>query len=119
MGSVSAREHFGGATNITINADTMLDTRYRFWRVTNTGAASVEVTLPPASTFGLLIGSPIFILANVGSTTAFAYRDYDETLVAGLSLPAGKAIIISTYLLECMPQWAVHATPFAFAYSSY
>lgn len=118
MGAVTAREHFGGATNITISSNTQLNTTYRFWRVTNTGATSVEVTLPPVASIGLLIGSPIFILANVGSV-AFAYRDYEDVIVSGLSLPAGKAIIVSMYLIECMPQWAVHSIPFTFAYNSY
>lgn len=118
MGSVSAREHFGGATNITISANTQINNTYRLWRVTNTGATSVEVTLPPAATPGLLIGAPIFVLANVGSI-AFTYRDFDDVVAAGLSLPAGKAIIISMFLIGSIPNWAVHATPFAFSYSSY
>lgn len=118
MGSVSPLEFFGGATNITISADTPLHMRYRFWRVTNTGASSVEVTFPPTSTLGLLIGAPSFIIANVGSV-AFNYRDFEDVLPV-LSLPAGKAIMMSTYLLDPFtPQWAVHTVPFAFNYTSY
>lgn len=122
MGAVTAREFFGGATNIIISSaqpiSTQINTTYRFWRVSNTGSTSNEVTLPPAATLGLLIGGPIFVLANIGPN-AFLYRDYDDVVAAGLSLPANKAIIISMFMIECMPHWAVHATPFAFAYSSY
>lgn len=115
MGSITALKFFGGATNITINADTALNTNYRFWRVTNTGATTVEVTFPPTATIGLLVGGPIFVLANVGSV-AFNYRDFEDTLPL-LSLAAGKAMIVSTYAIGCMLNWAPHAT--AFNYSSY
>lgn len=119
MGAVSALEFFGGSTNVTMSsADIMIDTRYRFWRVTNTGSTSREVTFPPTSTIGLQIGAPIFILANVGST-AFVYRDFEDVIPSGLSLAANKAVLVSTYLLGCMPQWAVHTQPLLFTYSSY
>ncbi len=119
MGSVSPLEFFGGATNVTMSTvDIMIDTRYRFWRVTNTGSSSREVTFPPTSTLGLLIGAPDFILANVGSV-AFNYRDFEDTLPV-LSLAVGKAIMMSSYLLDpYTPQWAVHTAPFAFNYTSY
>ena len=117
MGVLTAQEFVGGATNVTSNADIILNTSYRFWCVINTGATTVKVIMPPTATLGLLVGSPIFVLANVGAT-AFVYRDFEQVAIEQ-SLPAGKAIIISTYLIDCMVQWALHGTPSAFVYTSY
>lgn len=63
---LTAAEYFGGATRVSITGNLTIDKRYRIWAI-STDNALRTVTLPNVLTPDLPLGSPAFIILNVGS----------------------------------------------------
>lgn len=107
MGTVSAREFFGGSVDPTVFSGGIVtfgspgpfqvDLRWRFWRISAT-SAGLFVRLPSKTIPGLPLGAPLLFIANVGSNT-FSVRDLDnENLI--LNVAANRVAIVSTLIIS-------------------